>query len=249
MYFKLGLFLSAVAASLSAVNAFRDDVVVLMYETDAALPDDPTSPLHFFQERAKLANLQTTVFGSNNDYQGFGDKYTPLKPMLETMDKDQLVILADARDVLLNVPANEAVATLAIDNFVEAFEDLTYDAPNAVVMSAEAQCCVAAMAHNAPSDYFDPITKERTMRACASGSDDCPWFQSEYLDEWQNWMKDLAFETTGEDLSEVYLNAGLMAGYPDDILNLLEVADMNPSEDDQAVLSGLMHQFLSLIHI
>merc|ERR1712151_148082 len=70
---------------------------------------------------------------------------------------------------------------------------------------------------------------------------------SDHIEDWQNWMRERAFKTTGEDVSEVYLNAGLMAGYPDDILNLLEVADMNPSEDDQAVLSGLMHQFPDMI--
>jgi hypothetical protein len=167
--------------------------------------------------------------------------------MLETMEKDKLVILADARDVILNVPANEAVATLKIDNFIETFANLRKNSPNAVVMSAEAQCCVAAMAHNAPYDYFNQNTKERAMRACPSGADNCPWFPSEHIEDWQNWMKERAFKTTGKDASDVYLNAGLMAGYPDDLLNLLNVADLNPSEDDQAVFSGLMHEFPDMI--
>lgn len=230
-------------------QALRDDVMVLMYETDASLPQDPTSPLHFFREKGDIAQLQTTVYGGNLDYHGFGDKYQTLRPLLEIMDSDKLVILADARDVVLNVPNNEAFASLAIDNFMETYKKLTKDSPGAVVMSAEAQCCVSAMAHAHPSEYFDPITKERTKRACSSGLGECMWYPSQNIEDWQVFMEDLAFNTTGDENSDVYLNAGLMAGYPADLINLLNVLDIDPTEDDQAVLSGLMYQFPDMIKL
>ncbi|MGK3755120.1 MAG: hypothetical protein ACI8RD_007429 [Bacillariaceae sp.] len=230
-------------------KVLRDDVMVLMYETDASLQQDPKSPLHFFREKGDIAQVQTTVYGGNLDYHGFGDKYQTLRPLLEIMDSDKLVILADARDVVLNVPNNEAFASLAIDNFMETYKRLTKDSPGAVVMSAEAQCCVSAMAHAHPSEYFDPITKERTKRACSSGLGECMWYPSQNIEDWQVFMEDLAFNTTGDDNSDVYLNAGLMAGYPKDLINLLNVLDIDPTEDDQAVLSGLMYQFPDMIKL
>jgi hypothetical protein len=248
---KFGLLFSAVFGLSTVVDGsqFRDDVMVLMYETDDSLQHDKKSPLHFFQQKGKIANLQTTVFGGKLAYHGFGDKYQTLKPLLEVADKTKLVILADARDVILNVPDNEAFASLAIDNFMETYTKLTADAPNAVVLSAESQCCVSAMAHAHPGEYFDPITKERKSRACSSGKSDCLWYQSPNLEDWQTFMENLAFDTTGEDLSDVYLNAGLMAGYPEDLINLLNVLNIDPSEDDQAVLSGLLYQFPDMIKL
>jgi len=230
-------------------QALRDDVMVLMFETDESLQHDPKSPLHFFREKGDTAHLQTTVYGGKLDYHGFGDKYQTLKPLLEIMDSDKLVILADARDVVLNVPDNEAFASLAVDNFVETYKKLTKDTPGAVVMSAEAQCCVSAMSHAHPSEYFDPITKKRTKRACSSGSDECMWYPSQNIEDWQVFMEDLAFNTTGDENSDVYLNAGLMVGYPADLINLLNVLDIGPAEDDQAVLSGLMYQFPDMIKL
>ncbi len=248
---KYGLLFWAVLGltTSAAGSELRDDVMVLMYETDESLQHDSRSPLHFFQRRAETAHLQATVFGGNLAYHGFGDKYQTLKPLLEVADKNKLIILADARDVVLNVPDNEAFASLAVDSFVETYKKLTLDAPNAVVMSAEAQCCVSAMAHAHPSEYFDPITMERNSRACASGQPGCLWYKSENIEDWQVFMEDLALKTTGEDLSDVYLNAGLMVGYPDDLINLLNVLNIDPSEDDQAVLSGLMYHFPEMIKL
>jgi hypothetical protein len=61
-------------------------------------------------------------------------------------------------------------------------------------------------------------------------------------------MYERAYNDTGLDyIGDVYLNAGLMAGYPADLINLLDVIDIGPSEDDQAVLSGLMYSFPDLV--
>ncbi len=248
---KFGFLFSALGAVAAVADAsqYRDDVIVLMYETDDSLQQDAKSPLSFFQQRAKVANVQTTVFGEKLTYHGFGDKYQTLKPLLEVADKDKLIILADARDVILNVPDNEAFASLAVDKFVETYKKLTADAPNAVVLSAEAQCCVSAMAHAHPSDYFDPLTKGRKSRACSSGKSDCLWYPSQNIEDWQVFMEDLAFKATGDYLTDVYLNAGLMVGYPTDLMNLLNILDIAPSEDDQAVLSGLMYHFPDMIKL
>ncbi|KAL3907530.1 MAG: hypothetical protein SGILL_008834 [Bacillariaceae sp.] len=191
-----------------------------------------------------FAGIPATVFGGNTEFRGFGDKYSTLKPLLEISDPSKIVILADARDVALNIPDNNDQAIAAVDRFVTSFEKLTKDAPNAVVVSAEAQCCVSAMSNAFPNEYFNPITGERANRACVSGQHGCEWKDNEKIAAWDYFMNQRAVERTGEEGKEdIYLNAGLMAGYPEDLIKLLEMMDIGPTEDDQAVLSGLFYSF------
>ena len=241
------LALLAVSCFSAAVEAVRDDVMILMYETDSRLENDPSSPLYFFKQKGEVANVQTTVFGGDLAYHGFGDKYQTLRPLLELIEEDKLIVLADARDVALNVPDNEAFAKLAVDHFVDTYKQLTKDTPNAIVMSAEAQCCVSAMTHAAPSEYFDPVAKKRLKRACPSGHPECRWEWNQNIDDWQTFMEDLAFNKTGVENPDVYLNAGLMVGYPKDLINMLDILDIEPYEDDQAVLSGFLYSFPELL--
>ncbi|KAL3910228.1 MAG: hypothetical protein SGILL_007774 [Bacillariaceae sp.] len=241
------LVLGTVSSAVHA-DGMRDDVHILMYETDSSLKDNVRSPLHFFMERSKVANVKTTVFGGNMNYRGFGDKYQSLRPLLEVVGHDSLIILADARDVALNVPSNEAAATKAIDRFVASFQEATKEAPHAVVMSAEAQCCVSALSHAHPTEYFNMETGERKKRSCASGLGNCLWWENDNIHSWVDFMRQKAFNVTGSvDNEDVYLNAGLMAGYPQDILRLLDVMDIAPEEDDQAVLTGLMYAYPNMI--
>ncbi|KAG7364068.1 hypothetical protein IV203_037270 [Nitzschia inconspicua] len=242
------LWCATAAVARLSKSMFRKDVHVLMYETDSSLEKDPRSPLHFFKERSNIAKLQTTVFGGDLAYHGFGDKYQTLRPLLELLDKSKLVILADARDVALNVPEDPEAASRAVDHFMETYHKLTKNAPNAIVMSAESQCCVSAMSHAHPGDYFDTQTMKRHKRACASGTQQCLWDENKNIYSWVEFMYERAFNDTGIDyIGDVYLNAGLMAGYPADLMKLLDTIDIGPSEDDQAVLSGLMYSFPELI--
>jgi len=245
----LGVFGTLSQGALAA-DKFRSDVHVLMYETDASLGEQSNSPLHFFKERSEMAGLRTTVYGNNLEYRGFGDKYQNLRPLLEIIDDDTLIILADARDVALNVPEDKDMAIAAIDHFVNNFDLLTKDSPSAVVLSAESQCCVSAMSHAHPSEYFDAVNGKRNKRACSSGLEDCRWDENQNIYSWVDFMHQRAQDVTGlpaQEVGDVYLNAGLMAGYPKDLLNLLDVLDINPSEDDQAVLSGLMYAYPDLL--
>lgn len=242
------VLVATVAAAARTASQFRKDVHVLMYETDSSLERDPKSPLYFFKQRSAIASLKTTVFGGDLEYHGFGDKYQTLRPLLELLDKSKLVILADARDVALNIPDDPEGAIQAVDRFMDGYRKLTRNAPNAVVMSAESQCCVSAMCHAHPGDYFDPVTAKRTKRACASGTEGCWWDENANVYSWVEFMYERAYNDTGVDyIGDVYLNAGLMAGYPADLMKLLDTIDIGPSEDDQAVMSGLMYSFPQMI--
>ena len=118
---------------------------------------------------------------------------------------------------------------------------MTKNLPDAVVMSAESQCCVSAMSHAGPLDYFDPITGERNVRACSSGKDTCPYEDGFNINVWKTFMSELAYQRTGRYHESVFLNAGLFVGPPSNVLLLLDRVDIGHSEDDQAVMSGLLY--------
>ena len=209
------LFQGLALASFAAADEYRTDVQILLFETNSEIEKDPNSPLSFFKHKTQVAGIPATIFGGNTEFRGFGDKYSTLKPLLEISDPSKIVILADARDVALNIPDNNDEALAAVDRFVTSFEKLTKDAPNAVVVSAEAQCCVSAMSNAFPNEYFNPITGERANRACVSGQKGCEWQDNEKIAAWHFFMNQRAYERTGEEGKEdIYLNAGLMAGYP-----------------------------------
>jgi hypothetical protein len=65
MMMKVPSLLLALVGFVSTVQAVRDDVMVLMYETDASLENDPSSPLYFFKQKGKVADIKTTVYGGN----------------------------------------------------------------------------------------------------------------------------------------------------------------------------------------
>ena len=101
------------------------------------------------------------------------------------MDQSKLVVVADARDVALNVPADTTYAEQAVDRFLDTFSKLTKNTPGAIVMSAEAQCCVSAMSNAFPHEYFNSTTGDRTKRACSSGHEDCPYEDNDRLGAWK----------------------------------------------------------------
>mmetsp|Transcript_19949 Transcript_19949/g.37832 ORF Transcript_19949/g.37832 Transcript_19949/m.37832 type:complete len:294 (-) Transcript_19949:171-1052(-) len=97
-----------------------------------------------------------------------------------------------------------------------------------------------------PGDYFDH-TGKRLGRACASGTEGCMWAGDVHKLPWEDVQRDLAKERTGLDLEDVYLNAGLVAGRARHLLNIIQTADMDTYEDDQAVFTDFMYMFPELI--
>ena len=224
---------------------------LLMYDTDASKElKKPDSPLSFLQQRINDydgSDLKMTMYGDGLDYRGFGDKYQTVRPLLEMADPNTLIVLADSRDTVLNIPASGDTTNDIYDmvsNFVQSHRRLTAQTPNAVVVSAEGQCCVSAMSHASPGDYFDAASGQRNKRACMSGSDNCAWSDNANINAWVGAMQERAGVVTGRDhVDDPYLNAGLMVGYPMDLIRLIDLMDIDPAEDDQAVLSGLMYEY------
>jgi hypothetical protein len=225
------------------VAASGPTVHLLIYETEVS-NDSPVNNL--VNQASRIPGLATTVVGQGKKFGGFGSKYESVIPVIERLESDTLVVLSDARDVLINNPMgnNLDVAANAIQEFLSAFEMVSFQQPGAIVVSAEAQCCVSALTYVQPGAYFgeDGV---RTGRACSSGEADCLWNGDEKAIPWESFMKDVAQQHLGAGASiidDIYLNSGLMVGYVRDILRVLKAADILATEDDQAVLTDYMHQ-------
>lgn len=128
----------------SSSSSFRKDIHILLYDHDSTLEHDPTSSLHFFKDRSAFAQVRTTVYGGWLKHSGSsnGDKLRLLEPFLEVARPDELIVVANAREVLLNIAASADTDTHtdignAVDAFLQTFRDLTEDHPDAVVLSAE----------------------------------------------------------------------------------------------------------------
>ena len=216
----------------------------MIFETEVTEGDDAPAQ-HLMRQASAISGLQATLIGQGQKFDGFGSKYEAVIPLLRTLPSDTIVVLSDARDVLINIQSEKTVVEEALQDFREAFSAVTFQQPGAIVISAEAQCCVSALTYAQPGDYFDAITGERTQRACSSGEADCLWNGDAFAEPWQNFMKDVALQRMEKGASvidDIYLNAGLMVGWAADLLRVLEAADILGTEDDQAVLTDYMYR-------
>jgi hypothetical protein len=213
--------------------------------------------------------VQAQIVGQGTSFEGYGSKYAAVYPILKALPHDdgRLVVLSDSRDVLINAPSTSVSTTStsmpslrahsldvqrsiveqAVRDFVDRHARLTQDFPDALVVSAEAQCCVSALTFVQPGDYYDQFGT-RNARACASGEADCLWQGDAYAVPWQSYMQGLAVNRTSggtgnavTTTEDVYLNAGLMVGTVPNLLRVLEQAQIGKDEDDQAVLTDFMY--------
>ena len=223
--------------SLFFASKSTKPITVLIYETDIV---SKSPAMHLFNQISRLQGINAFVVGSGQGFEGYGSKYAAVYPVLRNLPSDQLVVLSDGRDVLLNNPAwSDHYARTAAQELRAAFLKLTANR-QAVVVSAEAQCCVSALTHAQPGSYFN-TDGTRKERACSSGEADCLWAGDEKALIWETFMKDLAIERTNRSYEDVYLNAGLMMGTAKDLLTLIDRAGIGKGEDDQAVLTDFMY--------
>jgi hypothetical protein len=149
--------------------------------------------------------------------------------------------LTDCRDVFINNPFfSDRYRDVIVSEFLDQYHHLIHHTPQAVVLSAEAQCCVSALTHALPQDYFF-ANGTRQHRACPSGAADCGWAGD--ARPWE-WRMQARAQQRGHDTSilyeDLYLNAGLMVDSVKNLMRLIEAIDNSPDEDDQAVLTDYM---------
>jgi len=233
--------------SPEAAHENLDKLKVIIYETGPY-----STSLQTFLDVADKYGMEAVVVGQGSTFSGFGSKYGQLKDSLNeyTHDPKALVAVIDGRDVLLNIKHDDERSAFEgrMNEFIGSFKELVAGKPEAVLMSAEQQCCVAALCHaDSPSFYFDPVTKKRANRACPSGEEGCGWLDNENVKFWQSLMVAEAYSNTGSQEISPFLNAGLMVGTAQNLIAMIERMDLGEEEDDQAVLSAMYLQFPELI--
>jgi hypothetical protein len=220
----------------------QHSVDVMVYETDGS-SDSPAQTL-VGQIKGRIDGMNIEVFGLGDGFKGFGSKFSAALPHLRSKDPEALVVIADSRDVLVNNPHyDQRYTSMLADEFKVAYEHLTYDHPNAIVVSAESQCCVSALTHARPGDYFNQ-DGSRSKRACSSGEADCMWNGDSEAQPWESFMKQRMFYHVkgAMPFDDMYLNAGLMAGKAKNLIRVIEAVQIEDSEDDQAVLTDYMYR-------
>lgn len=217
--------LAAIATADSTVN-------LLVFETDKTLAANNNLLT------AHVEGLEAQVVGLGQKFTGFGSKYEAVLPALQELSPTSITVVSDGRDVLLNhAMQNRDTVT----GFVNAFEKLTDGKDGAIVLSAEAQCCVSALTHVVPGGLFAE-DGERTGRACYSGKDGCRWNGDDKALPWETFMQEVAIERGAKGREDVYLNAGLMVGRASDLIRIIRATDIGKNEDDQAVLTDYMYR-------
>ncbi len=152
-------------------------IVFVLYET---LPESKftTSLQAFLRTARSLSGVDAVVVGSNSEFKGYGSKYAAIREtllkLLERND-DALVMLMDARDVVLNIAVDQKTEALEdfeprLAQYIHRYSELTNHNPGSIVVSAEVQCCVAAMCWAHPAAYFSEATGKREQRACNSNA-------------------------------------------------------------------------------
>jgi hypothetical protein len=155
---------------------------------------------------------------------------------LKKMDEKQLVIVPDSRDVLINtIPGG-------MKSFVESFKKMTAKQPRAVIVSADANCCVAAMNHAGAPGMFILDDGTRWERACTSGFGDCLHKGASGDAHWKKYFDQLARDHGYDHARFPYLNGQVLAGRVGDLLRMYEFLQIDPEEDDQALLSEAIYR-------
>ncbi len=194
---------------------------------------------------SRLDGVNVTLFGQGVDFVGFGMKADALIPVLANLPDDEIVVVIDSRDVLINNhlqnPTEESIHI--VNEFRSNYDQLmsTASSPEAIIISAEAQCCVSALTHIQPGGYYN-VDGTRNNYACLSGTPECLWISDEKAQPWEVFMKDVAKARGAHNMDDKYLNAGLMTGTASNLLKVLVDAQIQVDEDDQAVLTDYFYR-------
>jgi hypothetical protein len=205
-------------------------VHLLVFETDSArLAGTPI--INQIVANSFKSWLSYEVLGIDTNFKGFSTKWMVLKHYLQdnSFNEETFLLIVDARDSLLNLlPHRQIDGASTIDRLSMMVDSVTNGNHNAVIMSAEGQCCVAALTFVKPGDYFNP-DGTRNVRACSSGSEGCIWNGDSEKVEWEDAMIHRCRETNLEKLATLdsFLNAGLVGGFPNSIDSLLTLADVS----------------------
>lgn len=214
-------------------------VWVILYQTNMSLA--PLGTFFYSQLAEEMDGwMQAEVLGQGMEWSGFSTKHHLALERMRKMNPMDIVILSDFGDVVLN--PGRGTRGESMKAFKDAYHEITSTAPpGSVVISAEAQCCVAALSYNMPGDLVTAGWK-RQKRACNSGKPGCIGTSTPGTLPWESFMESLAEQRGYRGTKYPYLNAGLMAGKARDLVRVLEMLQLEDDEDDQAVMTDMLYR-------
>ena len=168
---------------------------VISYETN--ISDAPLGSVFVDQLNQQMQGLvHPKILGQGTTFNGFSAKHQLAIRMLRRLNPKDLVILCDYADVLLNFGGDRGPMNLRTGDAIRHYKDSISDLlegknPDAVVISAEPQCCVGALSYVKPGELVS-TNGTRLKRACASGSHGCLGKDSEQIRIWKAFMNGLA---------------------------------------------------------
>lgn len=196
------------------------EVSILTFATDVS-----RAPLGDFY----LGQLETeNAMGQGMKYEGWSMKWKLISQIINnsTFQPDHFLIVTDYDDVIFNgkVFADREKEAASI------LEQLTSFAPQALVLSAEPQCCVSALQHMSPPQKGKELTNLAKKHKKSKHK----------KDNLEKWVSDLqaAAPENRKDLLP-FPNAGLVAGRVSAFQEHLKSLTLGPKEDDQAVFTDL----------
>jgi hypothetical protein len=194
------------------------DVLVVIYETDWR-----DQHLKKYIETLNKFGYQYKLIG-DDQWTGFGRKIKTLEFYLNTLPSDQLVVISDARDVLVSRHAR---------NLKKYYEMIARDK---ILVSAELSCCEAYRKRKPPGSIrlMNGTTQPQYVDI------DDPSSQAKWIEEYD--------KLGNEHLPDVRWkwvnpNAGLYMGKVKDILKLYRLMNvLHDHEDDQSIMSEIILQ-------
>jgi len=186
--------------------------------------------------QVRAAGWPYQLVGTGTQWAGWGSKVLALIEELKSLDRKQLVIVPDSRDVLINT------APGGMQAFVTEFTKLVANHSNAVVAAGDANCCVAAMNQAERPGHLIAGDGSRRTKACTSGFGDCVHKGEEGDKHWKTYFDKLATKRGYDHARFPYLNGQVLAGRAGDLLRVYEFLQIDAEEDDQALLSEAIYR-------
>jgi hypothetical protein len=200
-------------------------------------------PLNFWIYEEDPFRVQSRQFKGIKIRQIWGENnWKEIAVLLQQTHPEDIIVVGDSRR---DASTNFLYRPLAA--FKKHFAEMTKDFSDAIVAAATIDCCVNALSHLDLGGLFNENATSRTSRTCNSSVDSCPWDEDGKGQEWQSFMKDLAANQRGSLSQTVYLDAGFLVGTASNLFRIIELADIQSSEDATAVLTDLMFRRPELV--
>jgi hypothetical protein len=192
------------------------------------------------------------IVGIGKKWNGWYGRLVEYIKILQTLPKEQLVVITDARDVLINTSESEF-----INNYNELLQKYNDIKREKIVFSSEYGCCVGPMRQYDPGTIFSKKKKIKQAPFMDENNNIngmYPWGNNKLRDEpflkFYNFFIEKFLETRikynlnlPDDYKLICLNFGMCLGKVESILEMFKFFNIQKYEDDQHLASEYFYIF------